>query len=112
MDDERRFILRNIADRPVELHGPSGVSIIPPDAVLELSETDPQLELLIAAGVLSREKAGAPSGTGDDQRGGRGPGDTRSGRAKPAASGRKSGAGKSSSSGKSGGSATPTGEDK
>jgi hypothetical protein len=53
-------LFRNIARRPIELHGPSGVSVLGPGESLQVAAMTPELAWLEQQGALSRH-ASAPS---------------------------------------------------
>lgn len=57
MDEPDRWILRNIARRPVEIHRPSGVVVLLPAESLEVAELDAQCLALVRGGALSQHAA-------------------------------------------------------
>jgi hypothetical protein len=61
MDTPPRWILRNIARRPVELHEAGGVRVIPPEGSIEVEEIGAQCAALIGRGLLTQHEAPPPA---------------------------------------------------
>jgi len=57
MNKTPAWILRNVAGRPVEIHGPAGVLVLPPFGELAVDEIDAQCLALERRGVLTRHAA-------------------------------------------------------
>lgn len=60
MPDPAKWILRNATTRPVELHRPEGVVVLPPRGTYPVSGPDPALEVLEKRGVLTRHAVHDP----------------------------------------------------
>jgi hypothetical protein len=60
MQQPMRWILRNTARRPVEIHGPAGVTVVPPSGSIEVDELDLQCQALVRRGSLSCHPAPPP----------------------------------------------------
>lgn len=60
MPDPASWILRNATTRPVELHRPEGVVVLPPRGTISVSAADPVLDALERRGVLTRHAPAEP----------------------------------------------------
>jgi len=64
MDTPQRWILRNIARRPVELHEAEEVRVIPPDESIEVDEIGPYAAALVSRGLVTQHEAPPADGGG------------------------------------------------
>ncbi|MES2055455.1 MAG: hypothetical protein V4564_05890 [Pseudomonadota bacterium] len=58
---DQRWMLRNIARRPIELHGGAAVTIVPADSTIEVAVIDERHAALIDRGLMTVHPAPATS---------------------------------------------------
>ncbi|HEX8573154.1 MAG TPA: hypothetical protein VF759_10435 [Allosphingosinicella sp.] len=61
MDTPQRWILRNVARRPIELHEEGGVRIVSPDESIEVESIGAQCAALIGRGLLTQIEVPQPA---------------------------------------------------
>ena len=67
MDTPERWILRNVARRPIEIHEAGDVRIIPPNGSIEVEAIGSHCAALIGRGLLTQQEAPPPADDEDSE---------------------------------------------